>query len=178
VLIQVLVFCYTICTFAAAADSLSKAYGFLVIWSTMITLALSAGGTMVLRRVDYRTHLAVGFLIGVSFMEANLMLIVSVISGANMSRMGGSAGAALPSSASATETFAAMLFIAYSTLTFFIFSWKDILLPATIEGASVGDSGMPPAAYGNGQYGGGGGVIGDGQFHDQGVGSAAGSTSL
>ena len=55
---------------------------------------------------------------------------------------------------------------------------KDILLPATIEGASVGDSGMPPAAYGNGQYGGGGGVIGDGQFHDQGVGSAAGSTSL
>jgi len=156
---------------------MSKAYGFLVIWSTMITLALSAGGTMVLRRVDYRTHLAVGFLIGVSFMEANLMLIVSVISGANMSRMGGAAGAALPSSASATETFAAMLFIAYSTLTFFIFSWKDILLPATIEGASV-DSGMPPAAFGNGQYGGGGGVIGDGQFHDQGVGGAAGSTSL
>ena len=55
VLIQALVFCYTICTFAAAADSKSAPYGFLTIWSMMITLALSAGGTMVLRRVDYRT---------------------------------------------------------------------------------------------------------------------------
>jgi hypothetical protein len=55
VLIQALVFCYTICTFAAAADSKSAPYGFLAIWSMMITLALSAGGTMVLRRVDYRT---------------------------------------------------------------------------------------------------------------------------
>ena len=158
-------FCYTICTFAAAAGSTSQAYGFLVIWSMMMTLAFSAAGTAVLRRPDYRTHLAVGALIGTSAMQANLMLIVAVISGANMNKA--TSAAATPASFTATETFAAMLFMAYTTFTVFVYSWKDILLPA--EGGAPGaESAMPPAgptAYGGqfdgGSYGGGaGGVIG------------------
>ena len=116
-------FCYTICTFAAAAGSTSQAYGFLVIWSMMLTLALAAAGTMVLRRPDYRTHLAVGALIGTSAMQANLMLIVAVISGANMNKGTAGAGSATPPSFTATETFAAMLFMAFTTFTVFVFSW-------------------------------------------------------
>ena len=133
----------------------------------MLTLGFSAAGTMVLRRPDYRTHLAVGALIGTSAMQANLMLIVAVISGANMNKATAGAGAASPASFTATETFAAMLFMAYTTFTVFVFSWKDILLPA--DGAAGAESAMPPAsgqtAYGGqfdgGSYGGGaGGVIG------------------
>jgi uncharacterized membrane protein YgcG len=121
-------------------------------------------------------HLAVGFLIGLSFMEANLMLIVAVISGANLSKL--CVGAA-PPSATATEAFATMLFLAFSSFTAFVFLWKDILLPASADGGGMAahDGGLPPSSYG----GGGGGVIGggagDGGFSDGG-GSATGSTAL
>ena len=50
----------------------------------LLSLAFAAGGTLVLRRIDYRTPIAVGFLIGVSFMMSQLMLIVAVISGSNI----------------------------------------------------------------------------------------------
>jgi hypothetical protein len=89
----------------------------------MLTLALAAAGTMVLRRPDYRTHLAVGALIGTSAMQANLMLIVAVISGANMNKGTAGAASATPPSFTATETFAAMLFMAFTTFTVFVFSW-------------------------------------------------------
>ena len=89
----------------------------------MLTLALAAAGTMVLRRPDYRTHLAVGALIGTSAMQANLMLIVAVISGANMNKGTAGASSVTPPSFTATETFAAMLFMAYTTFTVFVFSW-------------------------------------------------------
>ena len=89
----------------------------------MLTLALAAAGTMVLRRPDYRTHLAVGALIGTSAMQANLMLIVAVISGANMNKGTAGASSVTPPSFTATETFAAMLFMAFTTFTVFVFSW-------------------------------------------------------
>jgi len=95
-----------------------------------MTLAFSAAGTAVLRRPDFRTHLAVGALIGTSAMQANLMLIVAVISGANMNKATAGAGAATPASFQATEAFAAMLFMAYSTFTVFVYSWKDMCVPA------------------------------------------------
>ncbi len=95
-----------------------------------MTLAFSAAGTAVLRRPDFRTHLAVGALIGTSAMQANLMLIVAVISGANMNKATAGAGAATPPSFQATEAFASMLFMAYSTFTVFVYSWKDMCVTA------------------------------------------------
>jgi len=69
-------------------------------------------------------------------MEANLMLVVAVISGANLSKL--CVGAA-PPSATATEAFATMLFLAFSSFSAFVFLWKDILLPASADGGGSGD---------------------------------------
>lgn len=144
-------------------------------------LALCAAGTLVLRRTDYRTHLAVGALVAASAMQANVLLVTAVVSGANMNRITAGAASATPPPFTATETFAAMLFIALTTFTVFVFAWKDILLPAGPEDAGAGGA-MPPAgqtAYGGnfdgGSYGGGqGGVIGTDHTQP----AADGSTAL
>ncbi len=45
----------------------NTAYGFFAVWSALLTIAYSVGGTLVLRRIEYRTPLAVGFMLGVGF---------------------------------------------------------------------------------------------------------------
>lgn len=52
-------------------------FSLLVCPSSCTAVAYSAGGTLVLRRIDYRTPLAVGFLIGVGAVMANVMLLVA-----------------------------------------------------------------------------------------------------
>jgi hypothetical protein len=63
-----------------------------------------------LRKINYRTPLAVGFMVGVGVMFVNTMLLVAVVSGANFARWGIGAS---PSSQQATEAFAILLFLAY-----------------------------------------------------------------
>lgn len=161
-----------ICACAAAADSNSKAYGFLTVWSFLLTMVLSAGGTLVVRRVEYRTPLAVGFLIGVTVLMANLMLITAVVSGSNISRWG---LGVLPSSAEATQAFSIMLFMAYTTFSIFITQWRDVLLPPPMSGQEA--SGLPPSqsAFGGSNYDGnyGGGNVEEGYGGDGNTGNAA-----
>jgi len=161
-----------ICACAAAADSNSKGYGFLTVWSFLLTLALSGGGTLVVRRVEYRTPLAVGFLIGVTFMMANLMLITATISGSNLGRWG---LGTLPSSTEATQAFSIMLFMAYTSFCIFITQWRDVLLPPPMSGQE--SSGLPPSqsAFGGSSYDNnyGGGNVEEGYGGDNTNGGAA-----
>jgi hypothetical protein len=170
VIIQVTLFCFMVSACKAAADSLSKGYGFTAVWSFLLATALSAGGTLVLRRIDYRTPLAVGFLIGVSALMANLMLVVAVVSGSNLAMWG---APTLPSSESATQAFAVILFLLYSAFTLFVAAWRDILLPPPMAGQDV-NTGLPPsqAAYGGSYDGGfsaGGGGGDDGAYPEGGA---------
>lgn len=110
VAIQLLVFCYVISAIAAAAGSSSKAYGFVVVWTALLGIGYSVGGTLILRKINYRTPLAVGFMVGVGVMFVNSMLLVAVVSGANFARWGIGAS---PAAQQATEAFAILLFLAY-----------------------------------------------------------------
>lgn len=86
--ILVLVFCYVICAIAGAANSASKSYGFVVIWTMLMALLYAVGGTMIVRYPKYRSALSVGFLIGVSATLINTLLLTAAISGANLAAFG------------------------------------------------------------------------------------------
>ena len=45
------VFCFTISAFAGAVAGKSGPYGFLAIWDMLLLIALSVGGTLILRKV-------------------------------------------------------------------------------------------------------------------------------
>ncbi|RLN20158.1 hypothetical protein BBJ28_00025210 [Nothophytophthora sp. Chile5] len=55
----------------------SKSLGFVGVWAMLLIIALSVGGTMVMRK--YQTPLAVGFFIGVVIMMALQMFSLSVL---------------------------------------------------------------------------------------------------
>ena len=79
--IQGLLFCLFISVCAAVADSDSQAYGFFIMWTTLLAMAYSVFGTFVLRRVDWRTPLNVGILVGAGLCMINFMLGLAVLSG-------------------------------------------------------------------------------------------------
>jgi len=173
VAVQLLSFCYAICCFAGAAQSDSKGYGFLAVWSMLMVLAYSAGGTLILRRLDYRTPLAVGFLIGVGAVMVNVMLLVAVVSGSNLAKFGSPIS---PPGEGAVQAFAVLLLLGYSTFTAFTVVYRDTLLPPPM--VSQETEGLPPGqpSYGNSQYDAGtSGYGGEGQpsFSDAPAGSAA-----
>ncbi len=58
----------------------------------------------------YRTHLAVGFLIGVGFMMTNLVLLTSVASGSNWANWN---LGATPQAVEAVEAFSILLVLTY-----------------------------------------------------------------
>ena len=120
-MIQVLLFCFTICAIAAASDTSecqaaaeqplpfplspltplsslqphcgapppltppfgaeSVSYGFFAIWTVLCCCAYTVGGTMVLRNLEMRTPLAVGFMLGVGVTLVNMLLVLAVMSG-------------------------------------------------------------------------------------------------
>lgn len=139
--ILVLTFAYTICAFAAAAMSDSKAYGFFVIWNMLLLLAYTGGGTLILRRVPLRTPLAIGFMIGVSVMFVMMWLHSCVLSGANIAKPAGP----LPAAVEAVTVFSAFLFLDSLFFTTILVLYRDVLLPATPM-ATQSDSDLPPPA--------------------------------
>uniref|UniRef100_M4BZY4 Uncharacterized protein n=1 Tax=Hyaloperonospora arabidopsidis (strain Emoy2) TaxID=559515 RepID=M4BZY4_HYAAE len=76
-------FMYAIVAIVAAVnnnhegESDSKSLGFVGIWAMILIIALSIGGTMVMRK--HQTPLAVGFLIGVVLMMSLQMFSLSII---------------------------------------------------------------------------------------------------
>lgn len=101
----------TPCAIAATAAAVSSAYGFSVVFEGLQVVAYSVGGTIVLKNAAYRSPLAIGFLIGLSFMLTLDMLVVAVLAGANL------AAFPLPSAPAPAEgavvAFSVMLFIVY-----------------------------------------------------------------
>lgn len=76
-------FMYAIAAIVAAVnndgegESDSKSLGFVGIWAMILIVALSVGGTMVMRK--HQTPLAVGFLIGIVLMMSLQMFSLSII---------------------------------------------------------------------------------------------------
>ncbi|KAI9997928.1 hypothetical protein PInf_002185 [Phytophthora infestans] len=76
-------FMYAIAAIVAAVnndgegESDSKSLGFVGVWAMILIVALSVGGTMVMRK--HQTPLAVGFLIGVVLMMSLQMFSLSII---------------------------------------------------------------------------------------------------
>ncbi|ETK93620.1 hypothetical protein F441_03358 [Phytophthora nicotianae CJ01A1] len=76
-------FMYAIAAIVAAVnndgegESDSKSLGFVGVWAMILIIALSVGGTMVMRK--HQTPLAVGFLIGVVLMMSLQMFSLSII---------------------------------------------------------------------------------------------------
>lgn len=110
-------------------DSESKAYNFAAIWLALLVIAFGIGGTLVLTKVrrrpgecwqqccvlhvvfpQYRTAMAVGFLIGASFMFSMQCLSLAVLSGGNAADPFESSK---PSSEKAVLAFAVFLFLLY-----------------------------------------------------------------
>lgn len=82
-----------------------------MVFEGLQVVAYSVGGTIVLKNAAYRSPLAIGFLIGLSFMLTLDMLVVAVLAGANL------AAFPLPSAPAPAEgavvAFSVMLFIVY-----------------------------------------------------------------
>ena len=56
-------------------------YGFFAIWTVLCCIAYTVGGTFVLRNLEMRTPLAVGFMLGVGVTLVNMLLVLAVMSG-------------------------------------------------------------------------------------------------
>jgi hypothetical protein len=150
------VFCFVLSSWFAAAQSIVSQYGFVVVWVGLMLLAYAVGGSMILKRPAIRTPLAMGFLIGVSFMFVMILLLVAVISGGDFATC-----QLLPENAPAERAvlaFAILLFINHVSssrlararvptrpsqvlLTFLLVVFKDALLPE--HGAAGADGAFP-----------------------------------
>ena len=84
---------------------------------------------MVLR--NHRSPISIGFLLGVTFVMANWMLCIAVVSSAHASRKAADAVTCKEYSSaadSATTTFAVFLFLLYSAFGFVLGKFKEELL--------------------------------------------------
>lgn len=141
--ILVLDFCFLICAIAGAAGAVSKAYGFVVVWTALEALVYGVGGTLIVRYPKYRSALSVGFLIGVSVCMVLQLLVTGVVSGANFAAFGlGSA----TSSTQAVTAFASLLLIAITFFTVFLTMYRDTLLPPVAMASTDHSEGLPPAS--------------------------------
>ncbi len=59
----------------------SVTYGFFAIWTVLCCFAYSGLGTLILRNLDHRTPLAVGFMLGAGVVIVNMLLVLAVMSG-------------------------------------------------------------------------------------------------
>ena len=76
-----LLFCSFICAISAAVDTGYLPYSFFAIWTNMLCCAYSVYGTIILRNLDKRTPIALGFLLGFGVALVNLLLTLAVTSG-------------------------------------------------------------------------------------------------
>lgn len=92
----------------------------------------------------HRSALSIGFLIGVSFMFCQLLLIVCVVSGANLAQMPEEPH----SSTKAVTGFASLLLLAEISFTVFVTMFRDTLLPPNSMAST--DTALPPPSFGSG----------------------------
>ena len=94
---------------------------------------------------QHRSALSIGFLIGVSFMMCQLLLIVAAVSGANLANVGNTVEE-MSSGSKAVTTFASLLLLAQIAFTTFVTMFRDTLLPAGSMAST--DTALPPPSFG------------------------------
>ncbi|CAH0482290.1 unnamed protein product [Peronospora belbahrii] len=129
-------FMYAIAAIVAAVnndgegESDSKSLGFVGVWAMILIVALSVGGTMVMRK--HQTPLAVGFLIGVVLMMSLQMFSLSILFAgaaylARMERAKGNEHTNVHSN-EAGSVFSFFLFILYTIFTIVLVRYRNIVI--------------------------------------------------
>jgi hypothetical protein len=126
------------CASAGAVEQ--KALAFAGVWTVLLCIAMSIGGTLVMRR--YQSPLAIGFFMGVVVVMANQCLILTAIFGEENQKHGNA-------SAGAFATFAFFLFAVYAVFGGMLAIFRadlvqDADLPV-ISGAAAGAAAEAPA---------------------------------
>ena len=117
-------------TFAANNDGSdladNKSLGFASIWMMLLMIALSVGGTLVMRR--FQTPLAVGFFIGVVTMMSFQMFAMMVLfaGSATLARSTNPQGSVHSDEAAAAFSF--FMFFLYSTFTIVLIKYRHIVI--------------------------------------------------
>lgn len=134
---------------AAAVSSVSGTFNFVVIWNALVLIFFSIWGTLVLRRLHWRTPTAVGGLIGASCMLITIMLESAALSGASFATFGLKQ---TPSASDANTAFAALLIVFLFFFTVFCYFFRKTLMPVENSGSGA-HGGMPSAQFsGSGDY--------------------------
>ncbi|CAI5705668.1 hypothetical protein KXD40_000822 [Peronospora effusa] len=129
-------FMYAIAAIVAAVnndgkgESDSKSLGFVGVWAMILIVALSVGGTMVMR--NHRTPMAVGFLIGVVLMMSLQMFSLSIIfaGAAYLARIERDKGDKHTNvhSNDAGSVFSFFMFILYAFFTIVLVRYRNIVI--------------------------------------------------
>lgn len=143
-----LIFAYLVCAFAGAVASDSKATSFIFIWNMLLLLAYGVGGTFLLRKVNMRTPLSLGFFIGASVLFMNLLLENAVVAASNMAKFGGllTLDGGVPSAVQAVTAFSIILILDLIPLTAFLIAYRDTILPP--PGGATNTENLPQPAFG------------------------------
>ncbi|KAG7390220.1 hypothetical protein PHYBOEH_007071 [Phytophthora boehmeriae] len=108
----------------------SKSIGFVGVWAMLLIIALSVGGTLVMRR--YQTPLAVGFFIGVVMMMSLQMFSLSIVfmGAAYLARIERAKGVEHTNvhSNEAGSVFSFFMFVLYAILTVVLVKHRNIII--------------------------------------------------
>lgn len=135
--------CFVISAIALAASNdtgekgTSRSDGFAAIWTMLLIVALSVGGTMVLRK--HRKPLAVGFFLGVCVMMSVNMFTLFVIF-VGLATFSDDAGHD-PSADNAAAAFAFFLWISYGIFSFLLAKFKGDLIKGSSMASADGVAG-------------------------------------
>lgn len=145
---QVFIVCFIISGFVAASDSDSKSFSFAVVWLALIAAGYSIAGSLLLRKVGFQTPIALGMMIGVTFMMAMQMITLAVLAIGNTGDVEGGTS----SSEKAVGAFTILLFMVLLVMNVLLVLFRSTLLPP--DSMASQDTHMPPGEGYPGEYSG------------------------
>ena len=131
---QVLVFIAFIvgCVAASREKGGSAALGFAAIWTVILSVMLSVGGTLVMRK--FQTSLAIGFFLGVVAVMSQQMLIIAAIFAGEADARSDDDEGDQKGAESAMAVFAMFLFVVYSAFAVLLAVFrKDLIRDETLD---------------------------------------------
>eukprot|EP01138_Halocafeteria_seosinensis_P008290 gb/GECG01008471.1/.p1 GENE.gb/GECG01008471.1/~~gb/GECG01008471.1/.p1 ORF type:complete len:190 (+),score=22.95 gb/GECG01008471.1/:1-570(+) len=148
IVMLVFIVCFIISGFVAASDADSKSFSFAVVWLALIAAGYSIGGSLLLRKVGFQTPLALGMMIGVTFMMAMQMITLAVLAIGNAGDVEGGTS----SSEDAVGAFTILLFIVLLVMNVMLVMFRSTLLPP--DSMASQDTHVPPGEGYPGEYSG------------------------
>lgn len=124
----------------AAAKVNSDSFAFTLVWLALLSAGYSIAGTLLLRKMWAQTPLALGIMVGVTFMMAMHMITLGVLAVGDAGKTGGRA-----SSEEAVGAFTIMLFINQLVMTVLLYLYREDLLPPNSMASQ--DTHVPPGGY-------------------------------